>query len=100
MPELVALWEQIGRDEVVRAILALVALPDWYETAATDAAGQQVAIFVTPRFTHEPTAANRAVLEQGLGAAEVQRSIADGQWLGWRLRITAEGDWQFFVTGD
>jgi hypothetical protein len=100
VPELVALWEQIGRDEVLRAMLALVALPDWYETAATDAAGQPVAILVTPRFMHEPTAANRAVLEQRLGAAEVEASLADGQWLGWRLGITAEGDWQFFVTGD
>jgi hypothetical protein len=22
------------------------------------------------------------------------------QWLGWRLGITADGDWQFFVSGD
>lgn len=26
--------------------------------------------------------------------------VADGQWLGWRLGITAEGDWQFFISGD
>lgn len=100
VPELVELWEQIGRDEVLRAMLALVQLPDWYDTAANDAAGEHVAIFVTPRFMHEPTPANRAALEQRLGAAQVEASIADGQWLGWRLGITAEGDWQFFVTGD
>jgi hypothetical protein len=99
-PQLVGLWEQIGREEVLRAMLALVALPDWYETSSTDAAGEQIAIFVTPRFMHEPTSANRAALEQQLSAAEVEASIADGQWLGWRLGITADGDWLFFVKGD
>jgi hypothetical protein len=98
--ELVALWERIGRDEVLRNLTALVHLPDWYRTMSTDAAGEPVPIYVTPRFMHEPTEANRRVLEARLGAEAVAAGIADGQWLGWRLGITAEGDWQFFVTGD
>jgi len=98
--ELVALWERIGRDEVLRNLTALVHLPDWYRTMSVDAAGEPVAIYVTPRFMHEPTEENRLVLEERLGAEEVAAGIADGQWLGWRLGITAEGDWQFFVTGD
>jgi hypothetical protein len=98
--ELIALWEAIGRDEVLGTLTALVQLPDWYRTTGTDAAGEPVAIYVTPRFMHEPTAANRAVLEAQLGAGAVEAGIADGQWLGWRLGITAAGDWTFFVTGD
>jgi hypothetical protein len=90
----------IGRQEVLDAILALVALPDWFETQASDSAGQGVVIYVTPRFMHEPTNANRAALEARMGAEAVESFIADGQWLGWRLGITAEGDWQFLVKGD
>ena len=98
--ELVVLWERIGRDEVLDHLIALVQLPDWYETVGQLPDGQDVAIHVTPRFMHEPTAANRANLEQQLGREAVEAGIADGQWLGWRLGITAEGDWQFFVSGD
>ena len=96
--ELVALWETIGRDEVLRNLTALVHLPDWYRTVSVDAAGDPVSIYITPRFMHEPTEANRLVLEERLGAEEVAAGIAGGQWVGWRLGITAEGDWEFFLT--
>jgi hypothetical protein len=98
--ELVALWERIGREEVLDTLDALVSLPDWYRTTSTDAQGEPVTIYVTPRFMHEPTEANRAVLEARLGAEVVEAAIIDGQWLGWRLGVTAEGDWRFFVTCD
>ncbi|HSJ28015.1 MAG TPA: hypothetical protein VLB67_07365 [Acidimicrobiia bacterium] len=99
--ELVSLWESIGEDEVIAAILGLVGLPDWYETAAQTAGGDVVAIFVTPRFMHEPSnAENRRLVEEALGADYVERAVADGQYLGWRLGITADGDWRFFVSGD
>jgi hypothetical protein len=98
--ELVGLWERIGRDEVLEHLDALVRLPDWYETVGRLPDGQAASIHVTPRFMHEPTAANRSVLEQRLGATKVEAGIADGQWLGWRLGITADGDWMFFVSGD
>jgi hypothetical protein len=98
--QLVALWEEIGREEVLRTIVALVSLPDWYGTATTGTVGAPVAIYVTPRFMHEATAANRALLEESLGADVVEASIVDGQWLGWRLGIDADGDWRFFVAGD
>lgn len=97
--ELVALWEEIGRDEVLGTLIALVNLPDWYPTPGTDAADEPITIHVTPRFMHEPTAGNRALLEEQLGAEVVEANIADGQWLGWRLGITAQGEWLFFVTG-
>jgi hypothetical protein len=98
--QLVALWERIGREEVLDHLTALVLLPDWYETVGQGPDGQAVSINVTPRFMHEPTAANRAVLEEQLGAAGVEAGLADGQWLGWRLGITDDGDWLFFVSGD
>jgi hypothetical protein len=99
--ELVAVWELIGRDEVFTAINALVGLPNWYETAAQSADGRTVAIFVTPRFMHEPSnAENRRLLEDAFGFDYVDSSVADGQYLGWRMGITAEGEWQFLVSGD
>jgi hypothetical protein len=99
--ELVAVWELIGRDEVFTAINALVGLPNWYETAAQSTDGRTVAIFVTPRFMHEPSnAENRRLLEDAFGFDYVDSSVADGQYLGWRMGITAEGEWQFLVSGD
>jgi hypothetical protein len=97
--QLEALWEAIGRDEVLQTIGALVALPDWYETQG-EVGGEPIAIYVTPRFMHETTDANRRLLEEALGVEAVSASIVDGQWLGWRLGIDAAGDWRFFVTGD
>ena len=99
--ELVAFWEEIGREEVLDTILALIGLSDWYETEARDGEDQVVAIFVTPRFMHEPAnAENRRLLEEALGVEYVESAVADGQYLGWRLGVTEDGDWQFFVAGD
>lgn len=91
--ELVALWERIGRDEVLDHLTELVQLSDCYETVGQLPGGQAVSIHVTPRFMHAPTAANRATLEEQLGGEAVEAGIADGQCLGWDLGITAEGDW-------
>ncbi len=99
--ELVMLWELIGRDEVFGAVNALIGLPNWYETAGQTPDGRIVAIFVTPRFMHEPSnAENRRLLEEAFGFDYVEASVADGQYLGWRMGINAEGAWQFLVTGD
>lgn len=99
--ELMTLWEDAGRDEVLNAILGLIDLPDWYETEAQNEAGDAFAIFVTPRFMHEPAnEENRRLLEEALGADYVESAVADGQYLGWRLGITETGNWQFLVAGD
>jgi hypothetical protein len=99
--ELVELWETMGRDEVVDAIRGLISLPNWYETESRDSEGEVIAIYVTPRFMHEPSnAENRRLLEDALGADYVEASVGDGQYLGWRLGVTADGNWQFFVSGD
>ncbi len=99
--ELITLWELIGTEEVFAAINALVGLPNWYETAAQGADGRTVAIFVTPRFMHEPSnAENRRLLEEAFSFGYVEAAVADGQYLGWRMGITEEGEWQFLVSGD
>ncbi len=100
--ELVAFWrtQDDEGEDVAGTIVALIDLPDWYETTGTDEAGNEIAIYVTPRFMHEPTDENRALLEQALGPERVEASIVDGQWLGWRLGIAEDGNWQFFVAGD
>lgn len=84
---------------MLQTIGALVALPDWYETEG-EVGGEPIAIYVTPRFMHETTDANRRLLEEALGVEAVRAGIVDGQWLGWRLGIDAAGDWRFFVSGD
>ena len=99
--ELAAYWRaEADQEPLADVLLGLLAVPDWYETTATAADGSDVAIHVTPRFMHEPTAESRAALEAELGAEYVEAQLADGQYLGYRLGITADGDWQFFVTGD
>jgi hypothetical protein len=32
--------------------------------------------------------------------AIVDAAVADGQYLGWRAGISADGAWRFFVSGD
>lgn len=99
--ELAAHWRAAAAEQPLADILrGLLGLPEWWTTTGTDAAGAEVDVFVTPRFMHEPTAANRAELERAIGAERVSASIADGQYLGWRLGISADGDWRFFVAGD
>jgi hypothetical protein len=101
VPGLAAYWRmEAAREPIDEIIPALVALPEWYVTTARDNDGPEVPMHVSPRFMHEPTAANRAALEAALGADRVSRAVADGQYLGWRLGITAGGDWQFLVRGD
>jgi hypothetical protein len=99
--ELAAYWRsQADQQALADLLLGLLAVPDWYETTATAADGSDVPIHVTPRFMHEPTAESRAALEAALGAEYVEANLADGQYLGYRLGISADGDWRFFVTGD
>jgi hypothetical protein len=99
--ELAAHWRDEAQQQPLADLLVgLLAVPDWYETTATAADGSDVPIHVTPRFMHEPTAESRAALEAELGAEYVEGHLADGQYLGYRLGVTADGDWRFFVTGD
>ena len=99
--DLAAHWRSEAAEQpLADLLLGLLAVPAWYETTATTADGTDVPIHVTPRFMHEPTAVSRAALEAQLGADYVEAHLADGQYLGYRLGITADGDWQFFVTSD
>jgi hypothetical protein len=99
--ELAAYWRGLATEEdLPRILTGLLGLPDWYPTQAAGADGADVTIYVTPRFMHDPTDASRAALESALGAEWLELQMVDGQYLGWRIGITAGGDWQFFVQGD
>ena len=99
--ELAAHWRaEAQRRPLADVLLGLLAVPDWYETTGIGADGAEVALHVTPRFMYEPTAEHRAALEAQLGAEYVEDRVAGEGYLGDRLGITAEGDWQFWVTGD
>jgi hypothetical protein len=99
--ELAAHWRRVAtREPLDEIIVALVRLPSWYVTPASDGRGGEQPIHVTPRFMHEPTRVNRTSLEQAIGRERVAASIADGQYLGWRIGITTDGDWRFLVSGD
>ncbi|MGH3441696.1 MAG: hypothetical protein ACRDUY_06570 [Nitriliruptorales bacterium] len=50
--------------------------------------------------SEDATDADRQDLYDLFGEETVDGWYADGMYLGWRLGITAEGDWQFFVAGD
>jgi hypothetical protein len=96
--ELAAHWRaEAARQPLDQILLKLIGMSEWYERAPT---GDEPVLHISPAFMHEPTAANRAALDQAFGAELVESWIADGQYLGWRLGITADGDWTFFVAGD
>jgi hypothetical protein len=98
---LAAYWRDLTTREPIGDIAAaLVRLPSWFTVTAEGGDGTTALMYVTPRFHHEATAANRAALEQAIGADRVAAAMVDGQYLGWRVGITADGDWRFFVTGD
>jgi hypothetical protein len=98
---LASYWRGLAAQEPLRdVVVGLVTLDDWFVTPASDGQGGETLIYVTPRFHHEPTDANRLALERAIGAERVAASMVGGQHLGWRIGITTDGDWRFLVTGD
>lgn len=91
------------QDEEIYAIIATLLTQTPYAAEADDATP---ATFVWPRVhTSDWVDADQAwqeVVDAGLlTAAEADEMRAAGTgYLGWRLGITGEGDWQFFVAGD
>lgn len=91
------------QDEEIYAIIATLLTETPYAAEADDATP---ATFVWPRVhTSDWVDADQAwqeVVDAGLlTAAEADEMRAAGTgYLGWRLGITGEGDWQFFVAGD
>jgi hypothetical protein len=100
---LVAFWTQLEESEaagVTGPLAALAAMPDWHRLEDSGREDLDTDLYVSPAFMHDPTDTNRAALEEALGSAYVDASMADGQYLGWRLGIDEEGRWRFFVSGD
>lgn len=100
--DLAAYWRGLATEEdLPRIVTELLALPDWSELEAADlSSGVDITLYVTPRFMHDPSPEARTALEDALGAEWLELQIADGQYLGWRIGITADGDWLFLVQGD
>lgn len=95
---LAAFWrEQAGDEPLADILLALTSMRHWH---AGPPEGEAGVIHVSPAVGHEPTTANREALERAVGAAWAQRWVVDNEYVGWRVGVTADGDWRFFVTGD
>lgn len=70
-----------------------------------DGESRQVDMMLTPAaFNDFDSPENRAQIDELfrdiLGERYVEDSFVDGSYLGWRLGVTADGDWVTFVAGD
>lgn len=99
--ELADFWRELDADgvRVADTIAALVSLPT-YSTVAVGVDGDPVEIHVSPRvMSEDATPADLDEARAVLGD-RVDDWFADGQYLGWRLGVDADGNWRFFVFGD
>jgi hypothetical protein len=99
---LAAYWQALEEagEPVTEILVKLMTLPT-HVSVATRSDGTDVAIHVAPRLMGEgPTAENRSELDDLFGEDQVDAWMADGMYLGWRVGITADGEWMFFVIGD
>lgn len=100
--DLAAYWADLEADhsEPITAIVVKLAGLPTYSTVATRPDGTDVDIHVSPRAqSDDATAADDQAVLDAFG--ETARNWwADGMYLGWRMGVTADGDWQFLVAGD
>jgi len=92
-----AYWRQIEMESPQRPLEALAAILEMPYTKVDD-------IYVWPfAYDRDPTTlteAERALLSEIAGEAEVRQWTEFGHYLGWRAGIDADGTWVFFVAGD
>lgn len=92
-----AYWRQIEKESTQRPLEALAAILEMPYTKVDD-------IYVWPfAYDRDPatlTAAERALLSEVAGEAEIRQWTEFGHYLGWRAGIKADGTWVFFVAGD
>jgi hypothetical protein len=95
-------WRELeASGEPVTATLVNLLLMPMFEVVAQHGDEQPLTIHVAPRLMAEDaTDADRAAAEDIFGAEQVAAWMADGQYVGYRVGITAGGDWQFFLAGD
>lgn len=92
-----AYWRQIEKESPQRPLEALAAILEMPDTKVDD-------IYVWPfAYDRDPktlTEAERALLSEVAGEAEIRQWTEFGHYLGWRAGIKEDGTWVFFVAGD
>ncbi|MEX0816309.1 MAG: hypothetical protein WD027_02595 [Gaiellales bacterium] len=92
-----AYWQQIEEESPQRPLEALAAILEMPYTKVDD-------IYVWPfAYDRDPatlTEAERALLSEVAGEAEIRQWTEFGHYLGWRAGIKEDGNWVFFVAGD
>jgi hypothetical protein len=97
---LAAYWEEREADEQITGVLARLVQMRVSEVDTTGGGeGEAVRMVVAPRALHDDDDEAREELISVFGA-EAEGWYADGQYLGWRVGFTGDGDWRFFVSGD
>jgi hypothetical protein len=96
-----AFWRGLEAEgePVMATVVKLLDMP--WGTRQTDGATQYVwpAAFSYDTWAQIPEG-EREALEAVYSAEELEQFAAAGSYIGWRVGITAEGDWIFFVAGD
>lgn len=92
-----AYWKQIEEESPQRPLEALAVILEMPYTKVDD-------IYVWPfAYDRDPktlTEAERALLSEVAGEAEIRQWTEFGHYLGWRAGIKEDGTWVFFVAGD
>lgn len=96
-------WTLPGAEEHEDVYAILARLLTLVEAAELPASGEAPAMYVWPRLQagEDSDAAWQEVVDAGIVTQEqADQMRAGGGYMGWRLGITEDGTWQFFVGGD
>lgn len=99
--DLAAHWrqEEQDRDEPVTATIVHLTTMSRAQNQTTDATGEELTMYVAPRaFAEDDEAARQEVID--VFGPEAEAWFVDEGYVGWRIGITEDGDWRFFVQGD
>ncbi|HUF33921.1 MAG TPA: hypothetical protein VMN58_12015 [Acidimicrobiales bacterium] len=100
--DLAAYWraEEGEREEPITAIIVHLTTMSRSKVDTTVADGAAETLYVAPRALHDDDdeAARQEVVD--VFGEEAEEWFGDGQYLGWRLGFTEDGEWRFFVFGD
>jgi hypothetical protein len=97
--ELAAYWRRVEEEgEPLTARIVHLTTMSRAEVPVTEPDGREIALHVAPRALHEDDDDARQEVLDVFGE-EAEQWFADGQYLGWRMGVTGEGDWRFLVVG-
>jgi hypothetical protein len=92
-------WRQREPEDQVTAVLVRLTTLTRSTVESTGPDGSPTTLHVAPRALHEDGGVIRQEVVDAFGP-EAEQWWADGQYLGWRLGVTDDGHWWFFVSGD